>query len=267
MIRITLGKSIAVSDKGKRRNNEDCVYPLPEEVNPSDRLYLLCDGVGGANKGEVASYMACDSVDSFFNTFKEEPVDASFIQKAVHYAEVNFDKYVSAHPEAKGMATTMAMLYFDDSSVFAAHIGDSRIYQFREGKIVFRTEDHSLVNSLIKMGQMTEEEARASSQKNVILRAIQGSNNQVDADIAEITDIESDDCFMICSDGVVESFTDHELELLFHKNDISQIKDALMTKCLENSRDNFSFYIIPVTSLQPKAGFSKNVLSLLYSFI
>lgn len=265
---ITLEKPLGISDKGKRKNNEDCIFPLSEESVVSDRLFLVCDGVGGSEKGEVASFMACDVIQTFFKTFLKEAPDTSFIRKCVQYVEACFDNYVESYPEAKGMATTLAMLYVSDESVFAVHIGDSRIYQFRKGKIIFRTEDHSLVNSWVKMGCITPEEAQHHPQKNVILRAIQGTNHPAEADVAELKNIEDGDYFLLCSDGVVESFSDDELEQIFiTTNRTSDIKEKLMEKCLLHSRDNFSFYLIQVDSIQEKTSFSKNLHTFLYSFI
>ena len=84
---ITLGKPLAVSDKGRRGNNEDSIFPLSEIVSSADRLYMVCDGVGGASRGEVASSMACDVINSFFCTFLKGDPDVDFVNKAVQYVE------------------------------------------------------------------------------------------------------------------------------------------------------------------------------------
>lgn len=265
---ITLGKPLAVSDKGRRSNNEDALYPQSELASPEERLFLVCDGVGGAERGEVASALACDIFQSFFATFLEGIPDEHFVQRAVQYVETCFDKYIAEHPEATGMATTMTMLYVTSSSVLAAHIGDSRIYQFRKGKIIFRTEDHSLVNSWLKLGRITPEEAASHPQKHVILRAIQGSRHSVEADVEILTDIEPGDVFLMCTDGVVESWSEKDLEnLLSEQNPMEAIKEQIVDKCLKNSKDNFSFYLVPVESIQKNGSFAQNVLTFLYSFV
>lgn len=265
---ITLGKPLAVSDKGRRSNNEDALYPQSELVSPDDRVFLVCDGVGGAERGEVASALACDIFPSFFRTFLEGVPDAHFVQRAVQYVETCFDKYIAEHPDAMGMATTMTLLYVAPSSVLVAHIGDSRIYQFRKGKIVFRTEDHSLINSWLKLGRITPEEAASHPQRNIILRAIQGSQHPVEADVEILTDIEPGDVFLMCTDGVVESWPDKDLEDMFSgQSPLDNIKERIVDKCLKNSRDNFSFYLIPIDSIQKNGSFAQNVLTFLYSFV
>lgn len=152
---ITIGKPCAITEKGGRSNNEDSIYPLPEQVTLDQKLFMVCDGVGGAEKGEVASSLACESIQTFFSTFLKDDPTPEFIHKAVHYAEVCFDSYVQEHPEAMGMATTLTMAYIASSGIVLAHIGDSRIYHLRKGEILYQTEDHSLVNSLVKLGKIT----------------------------------------------------------------------------------------------------------------
>lgn len=96
---ITIGKPCAITEKGGRSNNEDSIYPLPEQVTLDQKLFMVCDGVGGAEKGEVASSLACESIQTFFSTFLKDDPTPEFIHKAVHYAEVCFDSYVQEHPE------------------------------------------------------------------------------------------------------------------------------------------------------------------------
>ena len=91
---ITIGKPCAITEKGGRSNNEDSIYPLPEQVTLDQKLFMVCDGVGGAEKGEVASSLACESIQTFFSTFLKDDPTPEFIHKAVHYAEVCFDSYV-----------------------------------------------------------------------------------------------------------------------------------------------------------------------------
>ncbi|MDR1879971.1 MAG: protein phosphatase 2C domain-containing protein [Tannerellaceae bacterium] len=265
---ITIGKPCAISEKGYKVHNEDFIFPLPETVNTNQRLFLVCDGVGGAEKGEIASSLACDLFQAYFSTFLEGEPTPDFITKALRYTEAHFDGYIVEHPEATGMATTLTMLYIGSSGVTLAHIGDSRIYQFRGGEIIYRTEDHSLVNSLFKSGKINSEEMRRHPQKNVILRAIQGSDHPVKADVALIRDVEPGDYFFMCTDGMMENFTDEALSSVFKRQLPPDImKDVMMESCNGKTRDNFSFYIIPIQNVQESAGIKQNILSFFYSFI
>jgi len=265
---ITLERPFAASEKGKRNNNEDCVYPLSELVRSGQRLFMVCDGVGGAEKGEVASALACDSFQTFFSTFLDgnDPTEV-FINKSVHYTEARFDEYVDHHPDAKGMATTLTLLYIGESGITVAHIGDSRIYQFRGGQIIYQTMDHSYVQSMISLGQLTKEEAAVHPQRNVITRALMGTSHSVDADVDFIKDIQEGDVFFLCTDGVTDCISDDKLATLFSSSINSEsIKNQIIEHCSEASKDNFSFYIIPIQGIQKNVGYKQFLLSFFYSF-
>lgn len=265
---ITIGKPWAVSEKGSRLNNEDSIYPLPERVNSNQKLFLVCDGVGGSEKGEIASSLACESFQTFFSTFLDGEPTEEFINKAVGYTEARFDDHVKAHPEARGMATTLTMVSVGTLGITLAHIGDSRIYHFRKGEILYQTEDHSLVNSLVKLGKITKEEALTHPQKNVIIRAIQGTEHPAEADVALLKDIQAGDYLFMCTDGVLERLKNDDLSYIFSTySNPEDIKDAIMASCSGKTRDNFSFYILPVQNVGESIGIKQNILSFLYSFI
>ena len=265
---ITIGRPFAICEKGRRPNNEDHIHPLSELAHPEQKLFIVCDGVGGAEKGEIASSLACESIDTFFATFIEGDPSEEFIHKAIQYTETRFDEYVTDHPEAKGMATTMTLVYIGDTGITIAHIGDSRIYQFRNGHPVFRTEDHSLVSALVKSGQISPEEAMFHPQRNIITRAIRGTDHPAQAEVVHLTDIQPNDYLFMCTDGVVESMTDEMLSRMFSENPATEsIKNAIVEFCSENSRDNYSFYILPIQNVQNSINYKQFLLSFFYSFI
>lgn len=266
---ITIERPFATTEKGKRRNNEDYIFPSSELASPDQRLFMVCDGVGGSKKGEIASELACDSFETYFNTFLKENIPSEeFINKAVRYTEARFDEYVKQNPEAQGMATTLALLHIGNDGITAAYAGDSRIYQFRDGKIIFKTEDHRLVNSWVKLGKITEKEAEIHPQKNVITRAIVGSKYLTSADVQLLTDIEPGDIFFLCTDGVTETYPDKELTEIFNrKNSSEEIKNTIVECCTNQSNDNFSFYIIPIFDTKKNTNYRQNILSFFYSFI
>lgn len=264
---ITLERPYAISEKGRRSNNEDSIYPLSELVTPNQKLFIVCDGVGGAEKGEIASSLACESFQTFFSTFIDGDPTEDFIKKAIRYTETRFDEYISSHPEAKGMATTLTMSYIGTSGITIAHIGDSRIYHFRKGRLIFKTEDHSLVNSFVKLGQISQEEALVHPQRNVITRAIMGSDQSTDADVALLDDIQSGDYVFMCTDGVIESLTDDELTGIFSSGSVENIKNSIVECCSEKARDNYSFYILPIQQVQNSLNYKQFILSFFYSFV
>jgi protein phosphatase len=265
---ITLEQPYAISEKGGRVNNEDSIFPLSELVDSGQKLFIVCDGVGGAEKGEIASSLACDSFQTFFSTFIEGDPTEKLINKAVQYTEVRFDEYVALHPEAKGMATTLTMIYVSESGITLAHIGDSRIYQFRDGHIIYQTEDHSLVNTWVKLGIITAEEALHHPRKNVITRAIQGSDSPTEAEVTLLTDIQPGDYFFMCTDGVTDCVKKEALSHIFSKAATHEgIKNAIVESCSGKARDNYSFYLLPIQHVQNSLSYKQFILSFLYTFI
>lgn len=265
---ITMGQPFAVCERGGRLNNEDSVYPQPEVSNSKQRLFIVCDGVGGAEKGEIASALACESLQTYFSTFLQGDPTETFVNQSIRYTETRFDDYITSNPLAKGMATTMALLYVGTNGIMIAHIGDSRIYQFRKGKILHETEDHSLVNSLIKLGRIKPEDVVKHPQKNVILKAISGTEYSVQADVTLITDLHPGDIFFMCSDGVIECLDNNSLSKLFEKNESPDtLKTEVLEACNNIARDNFSFFIIPVNNVQETVSIKHFIFSFFYIFI
>ena len=264
---ITLQKPISISETGKRFNNEDSIYPSNEIVNIYNRLFLVCDGVGGSNKGEVASKIACDSIHTFFSTFldTEKQFDPDFIEKSIRYTELQFDEYIEKNSSSRGMATTLCLLYFAKEGVYLTHAGDSRIYQFRNGKMIFKTEDHSYVNSMIKIGKIKPKDADKHPQKNVIYRAIQGTHSPVEIDVLKITDVMPNDEFFMCTDGVTEVWNDDDLCQIFSSNLSSEEKiNTIKDRCRDSARDNYSAYLIPIQEVN-KMNVFKQIF--LYAFM
>lgn len=250
---IRIHQPVFLHQVGRRKNNEDSILPIDNEATANHKLFMVCDGVGGANKGEVASRMVCDLMQQYFN--KEIPtiVDAPFLQNALKYIENEMDKYVTQHPECAGMATTLTLLYLDDfnNTATIAWCGDSRVYQVRNGNIIFKTDDHSLVNELLKRGEITAEDARIHPQRNVILRAISGTAYPAELDVVNTLTIKNNDYFLLCSDGILESLDDRIISpLLSDEKTTLPEKQAIINEiCLKGSNDNFSMYLLQIAEI------------------
>lgn len=257
-------KVYSIWEFGKRKDadgnphQEDCTYPLPNELKDSDRTFILCDGMGGHDAGEVASATVCQAMgDSILNdghdaegVFTDEDlknaIDAAF--KALDEKD---------NGSEKKMGTTMTLLKLHNGGVTIAHMGDSRVYHIRPGEdgtdteILFETEDHSLVNDLIKIQELTKEEARHSKQKNVITRAMQPCmDRKPNADVYHTSDIKSGDYFYMCSDGMLEQpdmESGESLKNIFSKKiDSAERKVEILTDVTEDNRDNHTAFIIHI---------------------
>lgn len=250
-----------MNEIGGKDNQEDCLYPYKGVLTNSGlpttiRCFVLCDGMGGHENGEVAAGIVSSTLQPAMLESAGSPdiMTVDRFETALKKTYTELDKMDVAHGKRPG--TTMTCVYFAENGVFVAHIGDSRIYQVRPGKgIIFRTSDHSLVNELVKAGEITEEEAAHHPRRNVILRAMQpGLEVPYNADTAVLTDVQAGDYFFMCSDGVLENLTDQMLVDILSKN-ISDIdkNNEIFNLCLGRTRDNFSSILIPVVSVSGKA--------------
>ena len=207
------------SDTGRRRlRNEDNYVVAPP-------LFAVADGMGGAQAGEVASRLAASALEGGDSDGLSglERLDA-LIQEANRRI---YDR-ASSDPSASGMGTTMTVALVEGMTVAIGHVGDSRAYLVRGEQMEQLTEDHSLVNELLKSGKLSEEEAQVHPQRSVITRAV-GTDPDVDVDGFTI-EAEEDDVFLLCSDGLTDMVEDEEiLDLVHeHRDDLEKAVKALV---------------------------------------
>ncbi|HZC74915.1 MAG TPA: Stp1/IreP family PP2C-type Ser/Thr phosphatase [Gaiellaceae bacterium] len=211
--------TIAKSDTGRqRRENEDSALAQAP-------VFVVADGMGGAQAGEVASQLAASALEGGGSGALEgtKGIDA-LIQEANRQI---FDR-ASIDPSASGMGTTMTVALVEGMTVAIGHVGDSRAYLVRGEQMEQVTEDHSLVNELLKTGKLSEEEAHVHPQRSVITRAV-GTDPDVDVDGFTI-EAEEGDIFLICSDGLSDMVEDEEILELVHANrdDLDKAVKALV---------------------------------------
>jgi serine/threonine protein phosphatase PrpC len=209
-----LGHVAAITDPGRRRRrNEDAYVCEPP-------LFAIADGMGGAQAGEVASRLAAAALkESGAETGGEERI-YDLIQEANRRV---YDRS-STDPTTSGMGTTITVALVENGNVAFGHVGDSRAYLIRERRMEQITEDHSLVNELMKSGKLSREEAEAHPQRSVITRAL-GTDPDVDVDTFTIA-AQAGDLFLLCSDGLTDMLDEGEILELVERNR-SDIEAAL----------------------------------------
>ena len=239
------------SKQGKRDYNEDSVFPNIDIPSDLKNLFLVCDGVGGQEHGEIASDLCCTQLNQFFTQNKIENSDQNTIDQAVKFVEKKFDDYKTQHAEVGDMASTITLLHLHSKGATVAHMGDSRVYLFRDGEILFKTKDHSVVQDLFDAGVIeTEAEMATHQHRNRINRAMRGtSEKSYKADTSILTDLQENDIFLLCTDGVLESFSNAQLAEVF-KNyiDVNSSKEVIMNECAKNSSDNYSAFIVKLNA-------------------
>ncbi|HET8893864.1 MAG TPA: Stp1/IreP family PP2C-type Ser/Thr phosphatase [Gaiellaceae bacterium] len=217
---MTLAGYAGATDTGrKRRRNEDAYVVAPP-------LFAVADGMGGAQAGEIASKLAATVLEDTDSGSLSGPERvASLIQEAnrrVHERS-------STDPSTSGMGTTMTVALVESDGVVIGHVGDSRAYLVRDGGIEQITEDHSLVNELLKTGRLSSDEAEAHPQRSVITRAV-GTDPDVDVDSFTI-EAHAGDVFLLCSDGLTDMVSDDEIlaGVEEHRGDLKRMTKALVS--------------------------------------
>lgn len=237
-----------LTDPGKvRDHNEDSVIV----VKNSSQEYLLAvaDGMGGHRGGEIASSIAISHIGKRFSEIssignKEDAIN--WIRDVVSEANVLIYKYTSENPESTGMGTTLVLAVLTKDFLLFGNIGDSSGYVYRNEKLYKITNDHTLVNLLVKSGELTEEEAKDHPRKNVLMKAL-GATTTVEMDIFDVeTDV---DGIMLCSDGLTNMLDDEQIaKVLSEKSPI----DARLQKLIIKSNNRGGTDNISVTFLEKK---------------
>lgn len=238
-------KFIAKSDIGKKReNNEDYYFVSDNENFP---LYIIADGIGGHNSGEVASKMTVESISSSLkeiNAYKNlDELEKDFVKAISDANKIVFDK-AKNNPEMLNMGSTLTVLYKYKNSVLIGNVGDSRAYSITSSEIRQLTEDDTLVNSLYKLGKITKDEAINHPKRNMITNAV-GTDLIIDINLIQYN-YKPGEYILLCTDGLSDMVRDEEILSIFSSsNNLEEISDCLLEKALEaGGRDNITFIII-----------------------
>jgi PPM family protein phosphatase len=246
------------TDVGRsRKNNQDAIH-LPTDT----RIGIVADGMGGHSAGEIASRIAVETVaDHYQRTAHEQPLtwpykvdrdaraDINRMTTSIMLANLEIYERAQRDPECKGMGTTVDAVSFLDDTLIIGHVGDSRVYLLRDGKLAQLTEDHSLINDYIKMKRVTAEEAENWPHKNVIVRAL-GMKDTVQVDIVQQTP-RVGDCYLLCSDGLSGMLTDAQIaHMMQSETDLDRAVDLLIAGANEEGgNDNISVVLARIEPL------------------
>ncbi len=198
---------LSFSETGQvRKNNEDAFLVLS-----SYGLFAVADGMGGHQAGEVASGIAMSELEKLAPELDEITNDKleAWLREVIAHANQVIYETSALHPENQGMGTTLTLLVLRRTQGFVAHIGDSRAYLWRDEELVRLTVDHSLTEELVRMGEITVEEAENHPQRHVLMRAL-GTSKQIKIDY-QMCDLRPGDVFLLCTDGFSNLISDDEL--------------------------------------------------------
>lgn len=242
MLRVS--EQYAASDTGRqRRANEDSLLARAP-------LFVVADGMGGAQAGEVASRIA---VESFQPGLPESPEPELALAALARSANSRIHDLAEQHAEQAGMGTTLTAVYVGEEEVSIAHVGDSRAYCLRDGELLRLTDDHSLVDELMRQGRLTPEEALEHPQRSVITRAL-GPESTVEVDTRSFR-ARDGDVYLICSDGLTTMLPDEQIcELLLENARLADAGRSLIAAAnAAGGRDNITVVLLRLEDLSAGA--------------
>lgn len=256
-------ESAAKTDIGKvRGDNEDALgwFPLEDGELMAGNFFLVADGMGGAQAGEIASALVVESFKEYYiqkDTGHADPVGA--LREVFRRANREVIEYVVKHPEKRGMGSTGVGIHFDEKSVYVGHVGDSRCYRWRDNLLEPLTRDHSLVETLFQSGKITAEQRLLHPRRSLVTRAI-GVEPEVEPDISAHR-LKEQDLFLLCSDGFCGHVLDTYIQEMLQKvhRDSSGILTPMAEKLIElikatDTSDNISVMLIRVSRVTPEEG-------------
>jgi PPM family protein phosphatase len=256
---------VELTDVGRvREHNEDDIGAQPEIG-----LWVLADGMGGYNAGEVASGIAVKTIiDLVTEACKREKRDAIepetgfmrqtiVLRDAIARANKIIHQTAQSQPQCEGMGTTLVACLFYDDRISIAHVGDSRLYRLRDNRFEQITMDHSLLQELVDRGFYSQEEAQRSTNRNYVTRAL-GVDLNVEVEVQEV-EVRKGDYFLLCSDGLPDMVEDEDIHLTINtfNTDLNTIGEQLIKLTNDNGgRDNVSIILVRVIDSFPaSAGF------------
>lgn len=254
-MQIELQSIYTFNQLGMRDNQEDSRFPDVDAPDPATSIpaFAVCDGVGGCEKGEVASSTVARSIGEQLKNMRHgDEFSITDLSQLLQGAYDALDK--ASSPANRGMATTLTLVVFHSQGCMAAHIGDSRIYQIRPGEgIVYRSEDHSLVNALVRSGNVPPDQAETHPRGNVITRCMSandGTRDRDDATVVNLSDIRPGDYFFLASDGVLHCVDDNMLMEILNSEDSDADKMARIADLSRDSIDNNTAALIHIGNVE-----------------
>lgn len=236
-------KTFSQTDVGRRREmNQDYLYSSEQPVGNLPNLFIVADGMGGHQAGDYASKYTVDQLRELIVQSKlKEPV--AILEQAIKQVNTMLLKEAEKHEEMKGMGTTLVLCTITEGKMTVANVGDSRLYVVNQG-ITQITKDHSLVEEMVRMGEMDEQTAKGHPDKNIITRAI-GALPEVTVDFFEL-ELKPGDEVLLCSDGLTNMVEDVDIRsIMKSQRDIAEQAEQLVETANENGgRDNITVIVI-----------------------
>lgn len=238
-------KSFSITDTGKARLvNQDYVYAREESIGELPNLFIVADGMGGHNAGDYASRFCVEAfAEAIASTAGSQPV--GILAQALAVTNEKLLSEARLKPELKGMGTTFVVATVQNNLLYVANVGDSRLYLIRNGEIRQITEDHSLVEEMVRNGEIERDKMRFHPNKNIITRAL-GASDSVVPDYFEV-ELYQDDLILLCSDGLTNMMDDSDILAIAGEftGNLEEAGKELVGRANDNGgKDNISVVLI-----------------------
>lgn len=238
-------KVYSITDIGRRReSNQDFVYASDQPVGNLPNLMIVADGMGGHNAGDLASRCTVESMIAYLQT-AERKLPIPLLSEAIHYANDQVLKKANSDKAYEGMGTTVVAAVVREGYLYVANVGDSRLYLIDQG-ISQITRDHSLVEEMVRMGELQRKDARSHPDRNVITRAV-GVHKPVRIDFFDVK-LEPGDQILLCSDGLTNMVEDPDiLHIIRACGSLKEAAQRLVNEANKNGgKDNISVVLAEI---------------------
>jgi protein phosphatase len=235
---------IAYSNPGSKPNNKDYFYP--NNGDNQSCIYIISDGVNSTSYAEVASKITCETLGSYFNKLQKMIIEENDIDIALKLVQDNLLETETKYPETKGMACTIVFILFDEFGAIIGWLGDSRLYHIRNDKILYKTKDHSIHQEMLDQGATDINNVR-----NYITKCISSTNkHNITQHRIYKENIEINDLFFLCTDGVLENMNDEKIISLNNISDITLQKkhEFVFDECMNKTKDNYTYIILNINN-------------------
>ncbi|MFV8342255.1 PP2C family protein-serine/threonine phosphatase [Flavobacterium sp. XS2P39] len=230
-------KSIIFTHKGKREINQD--YILVRNLNPETFLFIVADGMGGYEQGEVASRLVSENILTYLSSVSD--INSNHVQKAINKANLAIRQF--KEKTGKKLGTTVGGAIVTSNEALCFWVGDVKIFHFKNNVLQKESHSHTLMNEVIDKGSIVNSE-QISKYKHVVTRSVQGDVYRSQIDFFNVSLVEDQDVFLICSDGVTDIFSGIQIQQILDTNkSYVEAMNIIENRLLEEAKDNFSLIL------------------------
>ncbi len=234
-----------------RSNNEDNITWFHPNNNKEVLFAMVADGMGGHNAGEVASHLACSVAEHFIQTNSDKRNIPDLLHQLFEQMHKTIVDAAEQNSGYSGMGTTAAAIFVRQKQIVFSHVGDIRVYQYKNHRLQQLSTDQTLVNQMIREGKLKDTDPHTNQIKHLLLQAL-GTAKTIEPEIGKPIDLEIGDYYFLCSDGIYDMLSNEEIAALLSMRKPSLTMECIRALCYErNARDNFSVLLVEIKSGDP----------------